>query len=483
MRRRAVLRAVGSGVALTSVGVAGAHPTPTGSETETTGATPTPATRDSEPLATLAIERAREAVVGNDGATAYVATVDGFAVADISDPTAPTLLAETQVLADDEDGPLTGIWDLHVDGDRLLVVGPANRGPSLRGFGYFDVSDPTAPEAIATHETDFYIHNCVLVDGVGYLTGSGARGSPLVIVDPESGDELARWALRDHDERWEDVPRALISLHDVWVHDDSAYLAYWDTGTWILDISDPAAPTLVSRVRGRSIETLESIEKPGKERLELPGNDHFVTVDESGDLLGVGSEAWATDTDAENGPGGIEFYDVSDPTAPEQLGRIDPPTTPDATYGGTWTTAHNFELVDGRCYAAWYRGGVTVHDVSDPTDPVELYRWRDDSRGKFWTAQLAAPGSAFVASSIGAYPKNEDNADSEPPLSGLFTFPDPVVSTPTPTETTGEPPTDGDSNAMDSGQTSTGTGDGGLSVGVLGALGLGRLYRRYRRAK
>ncbi|PSP94258.1 hypothetical protein BRC91_06715 [Halobacteriales archaeon QS_4_62_28] len=479
MRRRAVLRAVGSGVAVTSAGITSAHPTPTESETRGTDATSTPATRDSDPLATLEIEQTRETVVSDDGTTAYVATVDGFVVADIADPTAPTLVTEERVLADHEDGPLTGIWDLHVDGDRLLVVGPANRGPSLRGFGYFDVTDPAAPEAIAAHETDFYIHNCVLDDGVAYLTGSGARGSPLVIIDPESGDELARWALRDHDERWEDVPRTLISLHDVWVQGDYASLAYWDGGTWILDISDPAVPTLVSRVRGRSIEELDAIEDPDRERLETPGNDHFVTVDESGDLLGVGSESWAADTDAENGPGGIEFYDVSDPTEPTQLSRIEPPPTPDATYGGAWTTAHNFELVGGRCYAAWYRGGVTVHDVSDPTNPVELFRWRDDDRAKFWTAQRCSSGSAFVASSIGAYPKNEEDTDSEPPLSGLFTFPTPEVSTPT--ETTGGQTANDDSSAMDSGQTTDGTGDGGLSVGLLGLLGLGGLYRRYRR--
>lgn len=477
MRRRSFLRAVGCGLALASVGVAGAHPT------ATSDGTPPAETPASQPLGTVSIDDTRETVVG-DG-VAYVATVDGFAAVDVADPTDMSVLAREQILADRETGPLSTVWDLHLDGDRLLVAGPANGGRSLRGFGYFDVSDPAAPERIAEHETDFYSHNCFLRDGIGYFTGGGIEGSPLVIVDAESGEELARWSVREADERWAELPFGMVNLHDVWVDGGLAYLAYWDAGTWCLDVSDPTDPTLVSRVRGRPLDELLAIEDQRRERTEPPGNDHFVTVGDSGDLLGIGTESWAAGADSTGGPGGIDFYDVSDPSDPAPLGRIDPPPTPDPGRGGVWTTAHNFELTGERCYASWYQGGVSVHDVSDPTEPVERYRWRDADRGKFWTAQLVTPGGYFLGASIGAFASNTD-AEESSLASGLFAFPDPEGATPSPTlsptETTAATPTDDAGATTDGGATPT-NGDGagfGVGAGLAGVLGLGAWYRQRR---
>lgn len=488
MHRRSVLRTIGSSVTLASVGVVGGHSTDAG------GTSPA-VTQASEPVGTVSVENTREAVLGREEATAYVATVDGFAVVDISDPASMTVLTERAVMADHEDGPLGGIWDLYYDDDRLLVAGPAHGGRSLRGFEFFDVSDPSAPESIASHETEFHTHNCVLDGAIGYFTGSGIEGSPMVVVNLESGEELARWSVRDADERWAELPFGVVNLHDVWVADGLAYLAYWDAGTWCLDVSDPRDPTLVSRVRGRPVEQLVTIAEQRGEATELPGNDHFVTVDESGDLLGIGAESWAVDAASEDGPGGIAFYDVSDPTDPTPLGEIEAPPTPDPSRGGVWTTAHNFDLVAGRCYASWYQGGVTVHDVTDPTDPVERYRWRDSDRGKFWTAQLAVPGEYFVASSIGTFGSNT-GADDDSLVSGLLAFPDPssaATTTPatlSPTrtgasdETTtdeGTTPTERSEGSPTGGEASptSGTGAGaGLATGLAGLAGLGAWYRR-----
>ncbi|WP_018256600.1 LVIVD repeat-containing protein [Halomicrobium katesii] len=463
MRRRPLLRTLGSGLALGSAGLASGHPT------ATSDGTPPAETPDSQPLGTVSIENVREMVLNLDGTVAYVATVDGFAVVDVSDPTEMRVLARERLLADHADGPLSGIWDLHCDGDRLLVAGPANGGrDSVRGFGYVDVSDPADPELLAEHEVDFYTHNCVLADGVGYFTGGGLDGSPLVVADPESGTELARWSVVDVDDRWAELPFGMVNLHDVWVHDDRAYLAYWDAGTWCLDVSDPGEPTLVSRVRGRPLDDLLDVTNRRRERTEPPGNDHFVTVNETGDLLGIGTESWAA-ASGSTGPGGIAFYDVTDPAEPTRLGAIDPPPTPDPTRGGVWTTAHNFELVDGRCYAAWYQGGVTVHDVTDATDPVERFHWRDAGRGKFWTAQLAAPGEFFLGASIGAFGVN--TAADSPLESALFAFPDQRPAD-------GAPTTDGTRSGRASTPTSETGAGAGVGAGLLGLLGAGAWCRR-----
>jgi len=445
VNRRSFLRTLGAGTALTAAGVAGAHPTVTDPATPPEESAP-------EPLSTLEVANAREAVVGDDGLV-YLAATDGFLVVDVSDPADPTVVFEThELLGDREDGPMANVYGVAVGGDRLLVVGPANPGfDAVHGAVLFDVSDPAAPERVGVHETDCPIHNACLAGGLAYLTGNGTEGNPLVIVDVGDG-EVGRWSLFDRDDAWREVAAPMRVLHDVTVRDGLAYLAYWDAGTWILDVSEPASPAVVSRVRGRDPGTLAELD-PRIEATRPPGNDHRAAVGPDGDLLGINAESWAVEANADRGPGGVEFYDVSDPTEPVRLSRIDPPSTPDPTRGGVWTTSHNFQIVDGRCYTSWYQGGVKVHDVSDPLVPRELYHWRDAGRARFWTAQRLPAGDAFVASSMGV--PSEDGAPG-----GLFAFPD--------------PPSPDDSRASASSpsteaEPSGGTGD----ARTLGLLGLG----------
>ncbi len=417
MNRRSVLRTLAGVGALGGVANASAHPKGSGA---TGDGVPSETPSGPGPLGSLPLAGTKEAVV-RDETTVFLATTDGFATVDASDPADPTVEYRTDaVLGDREHGPMAGIWDVAVDGDRLLVVGPANGGVNaVHAAVVYDVADPATPERVTVHETDSPIHNAALADGVAYLTANGSDANPLVTVDAATGAELGRWSLFDRDDAWRDVAPALRVLHDVRVRGDHAYLAHWDAGTWILDVTDPATPEVVSRVRGRQPAELAAVDDVRRESTELPGNDHFVAVNDDATLLGVGVEAWDADEGPDRGPGGVHLYDVSDLTAPEKRSSIAPPPTPDASRGGVWTTAHNFELVDDSLYSSWYQGGVKVHDVADPANPRELLHWRDADRAKFWTAQLGVPGEFFVASSW-------ENPGDEGEPGGLFTFPDPT---------------------------------------------------------
>jgi hypothetical protein len=453
MHRRAFLRRTCAVAGLGGVGAASAHPK--GSDSgQGTAVEETPVGPD--PLGSIPIESATEAVV-RDETTVFVAATDGFVVVDVTHPADPTTVYQTDAVLDDhEHGPMEEIWDVKVDGDQLLAVGPANGGvEAVHAAVVYDVTDPATPERVTVHDTSYPIHNCFLRDGVAYLTANDFERNPLVTVDAAAGEELGRWSLLDHDDAWGEVEPALRAIHDVWVADDRAYLAHWDAGTWILDVTDPGSLDYLARVRGRPVDELAAVENGSHEATELPGNDHFVTLDESGTVLGVGVEAWATDEAANAGPGGIFLYDVSEPTNPRELAAIEPPPSPNLTRDGVWTTSHNFELVDERLYSSWYQGGVKVHDVSDPTDPVELLHWRDADRAKFWTAQLAVPGEFFVASSWEA-PGEADGPG------GLFTFPDPDRSPPASSSPSPDSAADGVGSLV---------GLGALAGAGLGALG------------
>jgi hypothetical protein len=455
MFRRDALRlgaGVLSGVGLAAVGSsATAHPGPY------------------QPYGRIELRGAKEAVVGADG-TVFVATTSGYATVDVSTPDRPRVLADVRApLADREAGPLRGIFDVKVDGDRLLVVGPANPLPgALAGVLVVDVADPDDPRELAFFETDYPVHNCYLADGNAYLTANDGGDNPLVILDvsgagegdgggpdgdrlgPNGVREVGRWALVDHEPAWRDVWSGARAVHDVWVDDGLAYLAHWDAGTWIVDVSDPTTPAVVGSIPHdrRDPATLAALDDDEirAESTRPPGNHHYVATDDAGDVLGIGRESWARG--GRGGPGGIDLYDVSDPAAPAHLARIDPPATDAPTMGGTWTTSHNFELTDDRLYSSWYQGGVKRHDVSDPTAPRELAWWRDPEAARFWTARLVTPGATagfFVATSMGlreaparlyTFPDHAGTQADPPRLADAGTeTPDPAVVTPSSTST------------------------------------------------
>ncbi|OIB56237.1 LVIVD repeat-containing protein [Natrialba sp. SSL1] len=450
MRRRAFLRSgltagVGLSVALSASSVSAtderipSHASvATGSQSTITTITPdsffeepvesTPqdAFPDSyEPLGRTSVGGAAEAVVGDDGETAYLATTTGFATVDVSDPTDPEVLAREDSLSVDDE-TLTDILDIKVSGDRLVVPGPANptTAPVFHGFICYDVSDPAEPVAVTEpYETDYHIHNCFLEDNLLYVVANSEEPAenPLVVFDisDDTVEAVGRWSLLEFEPGWEEVHWLLRYLHDVYVHDEIAYLAYWNAGTYLIDVSDPANPEYISHVAETELEEQQNIPVAGVSDAQqgLPGNDHYSAVDDTGTLLGVGREAWATGGDDPDGPGGIDLYDVSEPSEPTYQATIEAPSAENEGYSdGMWTTAHNFELRNDRLYASWYRGGVTVHDVSDPASPTELAGWRDADDLGFWTARVLESGETFIASSTEAIP----SADTE---GALLVFP------------------------------------------------------------
>jgi len=464
MRRRDVLRAGAGALALTTVGSAAAHP-------------------ESHflPFGSVDIDGAKEAVVGPDGEVAYVAAGDGVATVDVSDTANPQLLAEIrEPLADRSDEAVGQLWDCRVDGDRLIVVGPAN--PSVEatnGVLLYDVSDPAAPELLTFYPTEFPIHNAEFVDGRVYLTGNDGGSNPLVILDADGGEllQVGRWSPLQHDDGWASVVGSLRPLHDVQVRDGLAALAYWDIGTWLVDVSDPANPSYVARVGDYDLDDLTQLDtmQAGTERMIPEGNAHYCEFSDDGSLLGVGKEAWAVETEEETvgGPGGIDLFDISDPAAPERLAHIDAPDAradTNNTREGQFTTSHNFDIANGRLYSSWYFGGVQIHDLSDPSTPMRIAWWREPEEASFWTAQIARAGDCVVASSA------EETSPHLAEQGRLYTFPDGPVDDDGLPDGVGENSADGGSNGSGGGDSDSPLPGFGVGAAALG-LGAGALAR------
>ncbi|WP_323191606.1 hypothetical protein [Halostella sp. PRR32] len=366
------------------------------------------------PLGRYDIPHAKEVVVDDEGTTAYVALTDGYAVFDVSDPANPEpLVTERELVPENASNPLGRIYDVKQDGDHLVV---ASQAGSTGVLGY-DVSTPSEPERIGFFPIRAAIHNCYVKDGYAYLGALDGEANPVVIVDLETMEEVGRWSVLDDDEQWGEVPFSRRQTHDLYVQDDLAYVALWDTGTWIVDVSDPSNPELVTRFGDHSKDEVTGAGSPSA-GLEPPGNSHYVQPNEDGSVVAVGKEAWDAGNSGSGGPGGIHFWDVSDPSSPEEIGAIEPNVAENNAYdGGTWTTSHNFDWVGDRLYTSWYQDGVKVFDVSDPSNPERLSWWRQPEETSIWTAQCAVQDDFYVATSLGT-----GLNDTEP--AALFTFPD-----------------------------------------------------------
>jgi hypothetical protein len=415
VRRRDVLAASGAALALSGIGstAAASESTATAAESTSTASTATAAESAAlnyAPRGELDIESAHEVVVTPAGDWAFVAVGSGFVSVDLSDPANPSIAATRAGLTDDSGASLSGIADVKYDDGQLLVPS-AFQGGEPRGFYLFDVSDPTNPSQVGDwFSTSHGNHNSFLHDGVAYLTAG--LEVDIIDVSGEEFERLATWQPGDWDENWRYAPSTV--LHDLSVQGDYAYCAYWDGGTFVLDVSDPAKPSFVSRVGDYTREELDDLDQGAY--TQPPGNDHYATVNDDATLMVEGGESWDIDADDDSGgPSGLTLFDVSDKANPERLADISPPVSASNEYrGGTWTTSHNVDVSGDRLYASWYQGGVSIHDVSDPANPERIAWWAAPDERAFWAAELAVSGEFFVASS---YAVNGT-------AGGLLTFPD-----------------------------------------------------------
>lgn len=328
-----------------------------------------------------------EAVVQGD--FAYTATLDSITIVDVSDPDAP--LVAGAALGHGHDN-----FDAKVDGD---VASLANDGEADEsdpdhatnpaGVTFYDVSDPTAPTEVAFYDdVASGIHNHFLANGFAYLcinesgeaSFSQSRMEILDITTPSSPVKVGEWRLKDHHP---DMALAGINpLHDIYVQNDLAYLAYWDAGVIVTDVRDPTQPQAVAHFGAADHANDTSMGDVQTIKQYLGGhftNAHYVQPSPDGSWTFVGAETFPgpfEDTVIPGDHGGIRVFDTqdvsvdstpSDPTEGHD-GYIPAPDRP----SDALRTSHNFDVREDKLFASFYQGGLRAYSIEDPTDPEEL---------------------------------------------------------------------------------------------------------------
>jgi hypothetical protein len=309
-----------------------------------------------------------------------------FSVLDVTDPRAPELLTQTML-------PHGGVRSNSLAvGEEIMVVAYQVERPGGQpaGIEVFDLADPAQPRPIGfLDESGPHSRG---THWVGFTTGTHAYlatgtldsrpTSPLddqfpVIVDlarPDRPAEVGRWWLPGTQQQDGCPPPvrhekfdAGFRAHNINVYParpDRAYVGYLDAGAIILDIADPSAPALVSRL---------DYHPP------MPGFTHTVLPLFGREVLAISDETVMDG--AADYPKLLWFADASQETTPLIISSAPlPPVAGYAGRGGRFG-AHNLHenepfswswRDEDIVFGTFFNGGVRAYDVRNPFQPREV---------------------------------------------------------------------------------------------------------------
>ncbi len=328
---------------------------------------------------------AEEWIIGN---YAYYSTItDRFLVYDISDPAHPKLTDTIKV-----DARLVNDIMTTADG-KILVISREGASNRKNGIAFYDTSDPAHPKLISEYTATVTggVHSAFVNGHYVYLTDD-ATGSMRVIdfADVKNPKEVARWQAENAaattirtKEGDEFVGRY---LHDLYVKDGLAYLAYWHDGLIILDVG--------AGLKGGSPEHPQFVSQFRFNHHELYGDGWLAgthSVYRYRNYLFLGDEVFPTFFDISSHNripvrGICHVLDISDINHPRKVAEYPVPE------GG----AHNIWVEDDVMYMGYYSGGGRVVDVSGELRG-DLYR-QGREVGRLWTGDPESyrPNLAFT---------------------------------------------------------------------------------------
>ncbi len=339
----------------------------------------------------------------------------GTTIIDVSDPTAPTVVAEIPT-----DGPYSHTHKVRVAGDLMITNVEQNNRHFLRlgerldevrqaltdarqnpsdaavaaelgiqesdiavleeaqargyrdgGWKVWDISDKSEPREIAYVRTHgFGVHRFDMDPHYAYMSTemAGYLGNILVIydlADPTKPQEVSRWWLPGQHVAGGETPSwpgYRNRLHHALRVGDEMWAAVWHAGFRVIDVADIAHPRTVAAHNYHP-----PFKEPTHTVLPLPqpidGRRIAVAIDEEHKRIPGQAPAnlWVFDV--------TDFDDIQ-AMASFHVSELESPWAG----AGSRFGAHQFhEQIDGTLvYCTWFAGGLRVVDVADPFTPTEI---------------------------------------------------------------------------------------------------------------
>lgn len=268
-------------------------------------------------------------------------------------------------------------WETQRAGVPALPDPTSPQGSLPRGIHVVDVADKTAPRWVSYTpiETDGpHSISYANIGGEDYVFASiyswqyvGTSVTPVYLAPPGiqrlsiyrleddgSLSEVSTYVDPDAAEPNPVTPAGGKMPHDVSIavhpitNRTYAYIAYWDLGVVIVDVTDPANPTKVGTANDFGAAASREIHMARQAEALIDGKVIVVAEPEIGQQETTGY---------------MSIIDVTDPTAPQFVSNWKIPGDADSANGGRGP--HYFDLRDGRVALASYSAGFWVFDIHD----------------------------------------------------------------------------------------------------------------------
>jgi hypothetical protein len=148
----------------------------------------------------------------------------------------------------------------------------------------------------------------------------------------------------------------------------TAYVAYWDDGAIVLDMTDPNHVAFIGR----------TVYPAGSE-----GDTHSAVPNGQGSLLVTTDEDFSpSETIAAGLPkepgdtwGYARIWSLANPASPLRLADVATPHSLTNKTDGFYSV-HNPQVIGDRLYLSWYSDGLRVYDIANPARPHEVAFFR-----------------------------------------------------------------------------------------------------------
>lgn len=244
-------------------------------------------------------------------------------------------------------------------------------GPFSTGVLLVSLADPAAPVVADYFPAPVLGGHSVgvdRIDGVDIVTLSvtnGAQHASYFMFFTIESDALALQSVYQHRPVAANAPA--LNLHnDGWIRKHPvtgqaiAYLADWDAGLALVDVTDIKSPKDVGR--WSDYDATKGLDNSAAVHSVFPlhgtwGDKHYTLI---------GQEILARP--AETPTGVISILDTTDPAAPKRVAAWTLPV--DVEWGGALMfSTHYLTVVDRTAFVSMYHGGVWAIDLSDPLVP------------------------------------------------------------------------------------------------------------------
>ena len=359
----------------------------------------------------------------------------GFRVLDIAQPSRPREVGQFVCWGDQSD---VSVWEelVIVSVDKPTTQDCSAQSGNWEGVRVVSIADPAKPELLGDVATDCGSHtntiihdrkhDRLLVYVLSYpLAGRYNPAGALPTCNAQSHRKFSVVEVPLADPGKPTVLKTVPLETNIGCHDVTLFLerdlaaAACLTESQLWDISDPASPRIVSRI-------------PNPTGMNL---SHSTVFSNDGRTLVIGDELGGAAAspgcltgDQRDVPGGLFFFDVTDPEAPEFAGTFKLPQRRVSEF----CTAHLFNVVPLRTdedilVSSWYTGATSLIDFTavregKAAEQIAYYIPRDPVSPDEQPTEAAAWASYWYRGHVWSSNFDEDVNSLKPRSRGLDVF-------------------------------------------------------------